>query len=142
MGPGHGHQSEGRLPLLEVRAPRHGEARAWDHRERLVGLGVLGSPGFGCLWRLESRASVDDEVHGPRTCAGWDPGQRDLSRGGPYPDDGGGRAPAGPPLRRILSATLRSNPDGIARSILFLASDESSFMTGAALSVDGGSTAR
>ena len=39
------------------------------------------------------------------------------------------------PMRRAATA------DEIARGILFLAGDESSFMTGATLSVDGGSTA-
>ena len=40
------------------------------------------------------------------------------------------------PMRRA------AKPEEIARGILFLASEESSFMTGAALSVDGGATAR
>jgi len=39
------------------------------------------------------------------------------------------------PMKRAATA------DEVARGILFLASDEASFMTGAALSVDGGSTA-
>src|SRR2546426_541368 len=77
--------------------------------------GVPGCPGFRRLRRVESRAPVDDEVHGPRTCARWNPGQRDLSGGGPNPDDGGGRPPVGSPLHRVLSATVRSNPDGTRR---------------------------
>ena len=35
-----------------------------------------------------------------------------------------------------------ATPEEVAAAILFLASNEASFMTGAAMSVDGGATAR
>src|SRR5207244_12014877 len=105
----------GGAPVRGGRAPGGREATAWGHRARLVGFGVRGCPAFRCLQRVERRAPVDDEVHGPRTRAGWHPRQRDLSGGSPYPDDGGGRSPLGCPLQRLLSATLRSNPDGARR---------------------------
>ncbi|QIG52603.1 SDR family oxidoreductase [Nordella sp. HKS 07] len=44
-------------------------------------------------------------------------------------------------LAAEISLGRIANPDKIAKAVLFLASDDSSFMTGAMMSVDGGSTA-
>jgi NAD(P)-dependent dehydrogenase (short-subunit alcohol dehydrogenase family) len=53
---------------------------------------------------------------------------------------GGGEAP-GPAMQRISSLNRVGQPDEIAKMALFLASDDSSFATGAPFIVDGGWTA-
>jgi NAD(P)-dependent dehydrogenase (short-subunit alcohol dehydrogenase family) len=61
--------------------------------------------------------------------------EKDAAESGRGFDEYYQRVVAPIPMKRAATA------EEIARSILFLASDEASFMTGAALSVDGGSTA-
>ncbi len=54
----------------------------------------------------------------------------------------GGTAEALERLRRMQPLPRIGSPEDVARMALFLASDESSFVTGAAMVVDGGYTAR
>jgi meso-butanediol dehydrogenase / (S,S)-butanediol dehydrogenase / diacetyl reductase len=59
-----------------------------------------------------------------------------IARRGLSQDEGLKRLAAAIPLGRV------AHPDEIAKAVVFLASDDSSFMTGAMMSVDGGSTAK
>jgi len=91
----------------------------------------------GGVIQLTRAMALDHAAEGIRVNAIC-PGPVDTALLRSFRDDPAGEIAAiaeATPLRRV------GRPDEIARAILFLAGDDASFMTGAALIVDGGATA-
>ncbi|HEY1276211.1 MAG TPA: SDR family NAD(P)-dependent oxidoreductase [Thermoleophilaceae bacterium] len=85
------------------------------------------------LVRTLAAAYADDRIR----VNGVVPGVTDTHLARAYLEDPGGQEE----LRRRVPAARAATPDEIAAAIAFLASDESSYVTGALLPVDGGLTA-
>ena len=116
-------------------AARSSTRRRWrEFAER----GVVG------VQRGEAWGGRDHAGGGARVCAGGGARQLHLPGHYRYAAGGGGvRRDRGDPGddASVPSAGTHGKPEEIARCVLFLASDEASFVTGHALVVDGGASA-
>ena len=128
---------------LGMKAPIPGDApagRRFD-RQYLLDLRTHRVGGYGRVSQQQRRRAAADQIRRRPICPGEDQGQLDSSRSNPDPDDrcspGGGLQPVidMAPMKRA------AQPEEVGWAVLFLASDEASFITGAELAVDGGYTA-
>jgi len=101
--------------------------------------GLRGSPGLAAYIatkgavRLLTKATAIEHVQDNIRCNSVHPGGVDT----PMVQD----APADPARQGRTPMGRRAAPEEIAYGVLYLASDESSFMTGSELVIDGGRTA-
>lgn len=95
----------------------------------------------GALVMLTKQMALDFAREGVRVnclCPGW----IDTPFNDPVIEEAGGREALDPFIDRFVPLGRQGTPDEVARAALFLASDESSLVTGHALVVDGGLTAQ
>ncbi|CAN0458732.1 unnamed protein product, partial [Phaeothamnion confervicola] len=90
----------------------------------------------GAIIGLTHQLAVEGRHHGVRVNT-ISPGLIETNQSGPLLED---PAWAGPMLAKIMLNRL-GKPEEVANAALFLASDESSYVTGANIVVDGGMTA-
>lgn len=126
---------------------------AWPHLKRSAGsiinvASVCGMIGFevhpaaahsaakGAVIGLTRQLAVEGRHHGVRVNT-ISPGLIETNQSGPLLEN---PAWAGPMLAKIMLNRL-GRPEEVANAALFLASDESSYITGANIVVDGGMTA-
>ena len=143
MGPGHGDKCQGPLPWHQVRPPRH-EA-SWRRLNRISSVaGFVASPYSGGAYgaskgalRLFTKVTAIQHAKDKIRCNSVHPGPVDTPMLSALPD----QASQEMRLRGIPLGRIGTSED-IAFGVLYLASDESSFVTGTELAIDGGRTAQ
>lgn len=97
-----------------------------------------GGSGIGEATATLFAAEGADGVRVNCLCPGW----IDTPFNHPVIEEAGGREALEPFIDRFVPMGRQGTPDEVARAALFLASDDSSLVTGHTLVVDGGLTAQ
>ena len=134
-------QRQGPVLPRRVTGTRDGRTRMGLDRQRQHDGRQLRAGRHGDVRREPSSPRTADEGMGRRIRPEWCSGQRGCARPDAHPDDGGSPEEMVHSLALLAPAGRVAEPEELAAAIVFVASDDASFVHGVTHAVDGGRVA-